>query len=147
MKIFISYSTKIPKVSQFAKELKSKLKYEIGVAEVFICEEDIPVGVVWSQCIAGKVKDCNAFIPIITQEYLDSPSCHQEILAAYYTHKKNIFPILIEDCNLEYGKGKYGTAIQSIVTQVQFIIFKTTKVENTKYAKLLVAIKEVVLGE
>ena len=104
MRIFISYSTKIPKVRQFAKELKAKLKDEPGVAEVFICEEDVPVGEVWPQYIAKKVKDCHAFIPIITQEYLDSQPCHQEIHDANYAHKRNIFPILIEDCYLKRTK-------------------------------------------
>ena len=90
MRIFISYSTKIDKVSKFAKELKSKLKVELGVAEVFICQdpENIPAGAVWANVIAKKVKDCNAFIPIITQEYLDSTPCQQELQDAHYTHKK-----------------------------------------------------------
>ena len=147
MKIFISYSTKIDKVSQFAKELKTKLNHEPGVAEVFICEEDIPIGEVWDVYIARKVKDCDAFIPIITQEYLDSPSCHKEILDASYTYKKPIFSILIGDCKLEYENGKYGLAIRSIVTSVQYITFKTTKLEDLAYNHLLAAIKQKVLGE
>ena len=100
MKIFfISYSTKIDKVSQFAKELKTKLKHEPGVVEVFICEEDIPFGEVWDQYIARKLKDCHAFIPIIMQKYLDSAPCHKEIKDATYTYKKPFFLSSLEIAN------------------------------------------------
>ena len=143
MKIFISYSTKIDKVSQFAKELKTKLKHEFWVAEVFICEEDIPVGESLAQCISREVKYCHAFIPILTQEYLDSGQCYQEIHDACYTHKKPIFPILIEDCKLDYDKSTDGLAIQNIVSTVQFITFKTTKVEHPIYDNLLAEIKQI----
>ena len=146
MKIFISYNTKIDKVCQFAKELKSKLKGEPGVAEVFICQEDILVGEEWDQCIATNVNDCHAFIPIITQEYLDSAPCHQEILVAHYKRKKPIFPINIKDCKLEYEKSKFGLAIQDMLTGIQYIIFETTKVDHPTYNKLLAAIKTKVLG-
>ena len=137
MKIFVSYSTKIDKVRQFAKELKTKLEQEPVVAEVFICEEDIPI----------KIKNCDAFIPIITQEYLDSSPCHQEIHDASYTYKKPIFPILIGDCKPEYEKGKYGLAIQMIVTSLPYSTFKTTNVEYPIYDNLVAAIKRMILGE
>ena len=144
-----SYSTKIDKVSQFAKELKTNLKPECGVVEVFICEdpEDLPACTVWDNFIATKVKDCDAFILIITQEYLDSTRCHEEIHAAHFIHKKDIFPILFEDRKPEYEKGKYGMAIQSIVKRVRYTTFKTTKVEHPTYDNLLAAIKQKVLGE
>ena len=98
MKIFISYSAKIDKVSKFAKELKTNLKRERGVVEVFICQdpEDIPAGTVWDNLIATKVKDCDAFIPIITQEYLDSTPCHLEIHDAHYIHKRISFQFSLE---------------------------------------------------
>ena len=149
MKIFISYSTKIDKVSNFAKELKTNLKRERGVVEVFICEdpENIPASTVWANVIATKVKDCDAFIPIITQEYLDSIPCHQEIHDAHYIYKKDIFPILFEDRKPEYEIGQNGMAIQSIVKRVQYTTFKTTIVEHPTYDDLLAAIKQKVLGE
>ena len=147
MKIFISYSTKIDNVRQFAKELKTKLKHEPGVAEVFICEEDIPISVVLNEYMTRKVKECNAFIPIITQEYLDSPRCHQEIHDASYTYKKLIFPILIKDCEPEYEKGQYGLAIQLIVSPLSYSTFKTTNVEHPIYDNLVAAIKGMILGE
>ena len=149
MKIFISYSTKIDDISQFAKELKTNLKPERGVVEVFVCQDpgDIPAGTVWDNFIATKVKDCDAFIPIITQEYLDSTPCHQEIGDAHSIHKKDIFPILFKDRKPEYEKGKYGMAIQSIVKRVQCTYFETTKVEHPTYDNILAAIKQTLLGE
>ena len=149
MKIFISYSTKIDKISQFAKELKTNLKHERGVVEVFICEdqEDLPAGTVWDNFIATKLKDCDVFIPIITQEYLDSTPCYEEIHAAHFIHKKDIFPILFDDCKPEHEKGKNGMAIQSIVKRVQYTTFKTTHVEHPTFDNLLAAIKQKVLGE
>ena len=145
MKIFISY--KVGEVSQFAKELKSQLKDKPGVAEVFICEEDVLPGEVWGEYIARKVNDCHAFIPIITQEYLDSKPCYQEIHHAHYNQEKHIFPILIKDRKPEYEKGKNGRDIQLMVNQVQYTTFETTEVEQETFDKLLAAIKQKVLGE
>ena len=147
MKIFISYSTKIDEVSQFAKELKSKLKDKPGVAEVFVCQEDVLAGEVWGEYIARKVNDCHAFIPIITQEYLDSKPCYQELHHAHYNEKKPIFPILIKDRKPMYENGKYGQDIKFMVTLVHFTTFETTKVEQDTFDKFLAAIKQKVLGE
>ena len=99
------------------------------------------------ECIARKVKDCHAFILIITQEYLNSTPCHQEILDACHIHEKPIFSILFEDSKPEYEKGKYGIVVQVMVRRVQFLTFKTTKVEHPKYDKLLAAIKQIALSE
>ena len=145
MKIFISY--KVREVGQFAKELKSQLKDKPGVADVFICEEDVYAGDKWGEKIARKVNDCDAFIPIITQEYLDSQPCYQEIHHAHYNQEKHIFPILIKDRKPEYEKGKYGCDIQLMVNQVQYTTFETTKVEQETFDKFLAAIKQKVLGE
>ena len=147
MKIFISYSTK--EVSQFAKELKSNFKGKPGVAEVFICEEDISPGEVWVEHIAKKVNDCDAFIPIITQEYLNSKQCYEEIHFAHYNKekKRHIFPILIKDRKPEFEKGQYGGDIQMMVNIVQHTTFKTTKVEQDVFDKFLEDIKQKVLGE
>ena len=147
MKIFISYS--IQAVSQFAKELKSNFKDMPGVAEVFICEEDISAGEVWGEHIGKKLNDCDAFIPIITQEYLNSKPCYQEIHHAYYNKekKRHIFPILIKDRKPEYEKGEYGRNIQMMVSTVQYTTFKTTKVEQDIFDKFLADIMQKVLGE
>ena len=145
MKIFISY--KVGKVSQFAKELKSQLKDKPGVVEVFICEEDVLPGDTWGEKIARKANDCDAFVPIITQEYLDSKPCYQEIHHAHYKQKKPIFPILFKDREPTYENGEYGHDIQIIVNLVQYTRFETTKVEQETFDKFLAAIKQKVLGE
>ena len=131
----------------FAKELKSQLKDKPGVAEVFICEEDVSAGDTWGEKIARKANDCDAFIPIITQEYLDSKPCYQEIHHAHYNQDKHIFPILIKDRKPEYEKGKYGGDIQLMVNQVQYTTFKTTQLELETFNTFLAAIKQKVLGE
>ena len=99
------------------------------------------------QFYGTKVKDCDAFIRIITQKYLDSMPCHQEIGDAHSIHQKNIFSILFKDRKPEYEKAKYGMAIQSIVKRVQSTYFETLKVEPPTYDNSLAAIKQTVLGE
>ena len=147
MLIFISYSATINDVSQLAKELKTNLEAKPYVAEVFICEEDIPAYVIRRDYITKKISDCDIFIPIITQEYLDSKQCYQEILEAHYINKKYIFPILIQDCKLEYENVERACHIQFIVSQFQCATFKTTEVEQDTFDKSLAAIKQTVLGE
>ena len=135
MKIFISYNSRVKEVVQFAKKLKSKLDELEEVSETFIFQnpEKNPAGATWDDKLAKKIRDCDAFIAIITQGYLDSDICHDEFHAAHVTHQKLIIPIIFEDKNLrpDYKKGKHGAAIEMGVKPKNWVIFKTTDVEES----------------
>lgn len=145
MKIFISYNSKIEEVNQFVAKLKEKLEEQIVVEQVFIfqCPEENPAGVVWTENLAKNINDCDAFIAVITQKYLDSKICYKEITYAD-KKEKDIIPILFEDHKLNYEESSYGSSIEMIVTTpLNYICFETTKVESSEYQRLIQGLRKV----
>lgn len=148
MKIFISYNSALEEVNQFVAELKEKLEEELGVKRVFIfqCSTDNPAGTVWTENLAREINDCDAFIAVITQKYLDSDICLKEIA---YAQKKQkvIIPIIFNDHKPNYKDGSYGLSIEMIVTAVNYVMFETTKVESSEYKKLKQGLRKVIAGK
>ena len=144
MKIFISYNSAIEEVNQFVAVLKEKLEEQIVVEQVFIfqCPKEHPAGAVWTENLAKKIRDCDAFIAVITQKYLDSRICHQEITFAD-KKEKDIIPITFKDHELNYEESSYGASIEVIVTTVNYICFKTTTVEDSEYRRLIQGLRKV----
>ena len=154
MKIFISYNSRVKEVAGFAKKLESKLKldHEISIDEVFIFEnpKKNPSGATWYNKLAEKIRDCDAFIAIITQGYLDSDICYDEFHAAHIKHKKLIILIIFQDLKPDYKSGKHGAGIEMGVSQKNWVIFKTTDVdegasegEMSPYEKILNGLRSV----
>ena len=135
MKIFISYNSRVKEVADFAKRLASKLKEHQEVVEIFIFQnpEQNPAGNQWYNRIAEKIRDCDAFIAIITQGYHDSSICYDEFQFAHVKYKKLIIPIVFKDQNLEpdYIKGKLGAGIEMGIGPINWVKFKTTDVEES----------------
>ena len=144
MNIFISYNSRDEKVNHFVRDLKTKLEEEADIDQAFIFEDpvDNPAGHVWTKKLSEKIVNCHAFFAVITQPYLDSDICHQEITYAHNTHKKPIFPIIFEDHKLNYGVGQYSRPIEAIVTRVNYVTFETAEVETSKYDDLLTGLRE-----
>ena len=142
MKIFISYNSSVEQVNQFAKDLKAKLQRD-GIDQAFIFQDvgDNPTGRVWSENLGRAIKDCDIFIAIITQKYLNSDICHREISYACDTCRKPVFPIIFKDQKPNYDEGQYAHAIQMIVQQVNYITFETTSVDSPQYGVLLKSLK------
>ena len=149
MKIFISYNSSVEQVNQFAKDLKTKLLQDDGIDQAFIFQDigDNPTGRIWSKNLARAIKDCDIFIAIITEKYLNSDICHREISYARDTFRKPVFPIIFKDRKPNYDKGDYALAIQMIVQQVNYITFETTNVDSPKYGDLLTSIKQKAVGK
>ena len=144
MKIFISYYSRDGDVSQFVKDLKTKLEKEADIDQVFIFQDpvDNPAGRVWTENLMRKIVDCHAFLAVITQPYLDSDICHQEITYACNTLKKTIFPITFEDRKPSYEVGQYSRSIEAIVKRVNYVTFETTEVETSIYDNLLTGLRQ-----
>ena len=134
MKIFISYNSRVKEVAEFAKKLESKLNELEHEVEIFIFEnpEKNPASATWYNLLGEKIRDCDAFIAIITQGYLDSHMCYEEFFSANVTNKKLIIPIVFEDPNLkpDYKKGKLGAGIEMGVKPKNWVKFKTTDVDE-----------------
>ena len=120
-KFFISYS-KDEDVSKFAKEMKSRLKEAGHTAFIFEDPDDNPAGTVWSQHLAEQIENCDAFIAVITQKYLDSDTCLQEISRAC-NKKKLLLPVIYYE-QPEFSAGTYGGAIEMIIKPINYIKFK-----------------------
>ena len=136
MKIFISYNSRVKEVADFAKKLGLKLnELDHEVNEIFLFEnpEENPAGALWYNRLAEKICDCDAFIAIITQGYLDSDMCYEEFFSANVTNQKLIIPIVFEDPNLkpDYKKGKLGRGIEMGVKPKNWVKFKTTDVDES----------------
>ena len=151
MKIFISYNSSIEQVSKFAKDLKTKLLQDDGIDQAFIFQDvdDNPIGHVWSENLGKAISDCDVFIAIITQKYLDSDICHREISYARDTcrPRKPVFPIIFKDQKPNYKEGEYARSIHMIVQQVNYITFQNTSVECPQYGDLLRSIKQKALSK
>lgn len=149
-KVFISYNSSDDKVNEFVQQLKRKLE-EDGCDKAFIFQSPIdnPPGEKWLEKIAKEIETCDAFVPIITQKYLDSDICYSEFHAAPLTHKKRTIPIIFEDRKPDFSKGKYAAAIQLLVKPIGYVTFKKPEMEDIPYDKVLIGLglKESVLGK
>ena len=146
MKIFISYNSRDVQVNKFVEDLKTKLEKEADIDQVFIFGDsvDIPGGHVRNDIIVimRKIVDCDVFLAVITQPYLDSEICHQEITYACNTHAKKVFSIIFEDHELNYEVGRYSRSIKMKIPQVNFVTFETTRMETSKYEDLLTGLRQ-----
>ena len=91
--IFISYGREVD-VSYFVRQLKRDL--EANGYAVWLDMESIPSGSDWHGAIGTGLQECSAIIPIITQKYVSSRFCMNELYTAD-GDKKAIFPIMYED--------------------------------------------------
>ena len=121
-RFFISYCSKDDDVSKFAKEMKRRLEQAGHTAFIFQDPVKNPPGRVWSQRLAKEIANCDAFIAVITQKYLKSDICHQEI--GYASDKKKLLlPVIYGQPEFSTG-ARYGESIEMIIKQVNYIKFE-----------------------
>lgn len=148
MKIFISYS-EIEEINRFVGDLKTELEEELGVEQVFNfqCSADNPAGTVWTENLAREINDCDAFIAVITQKYLNSEICCKEVAYAQ-KKKKVIIPIIFNDRKPNYEDSSYGLSIEFIATSFyNYVPFETTKMEPSEYKRLKQGLRKVIAGK
>ena len=117
--IFISYGRE-PAVIQFAKQLKRDL--EVNGFSVWLDQESIGSGEDWHGAIGTGLQECVAIIPIITQKYIDSRFCMNELYTAD-GDKKLIFPIMY-DPSVDLSGSETGRAVKFIVSGINWTMFR-----------------------
>ena len=78
--LFISYGRE-PIVSKFVEKLKTDLE-TVGFS-VWLDSRDIPAGSDWHSAIGAGLSRCKAILPVITNKYLSSRYCVNEVGSVY----------------------------------------------------------------
>ena len=135
--IFISYGRELD-VSQFVKQLKRDL--EANGYSVWLDLESIPSGSDWHGAIGTGLQECASIIPIITQKYIGSRFCMNELYTAD-GDKKLIFPIMYEDVDLSSSEA--GRAVKFIISGINWTMFRPGKDDYVdSLQKLIKGMKE-----
>ena len=87
IRMFLSYSHK---EKELAGEIKENL--EAGGFEVFLAHEDIEPSSEWQEEIIRNLKNCDIFIPIVSENFKESEWTDQESGIAF-AEEKMIIPI------------------------------------------------------
>src|SRR5262245_28790812 len=91
MYAFLSYSHLDRQVAGTVKGLLEEIEIPS-----FLAHEDIEVAVEWRSEILRKIRKTNIFIPILSQNYYQSPWCVQESGIAVF-RKMTIIPLSIDN--------------------------------------------------
>lgn len=135
--IFISYGREVD-VSYFVRQLKRDL--EANGYAVWLDMESIPAGSDWHGAIGTGLQECSSFIPIITQKYISSRFCMNELYTAD-GDKKAIFPIMYED--VDFVSTEAGRALKFIISGINWTMFRPGKEEySDSLQKLIKGMKE-----
>jgi len=78
LKVFISYSHENREIAGMIKEA-----FTILGIDSFLAHEDIPGGEEWEKEIKEELKNCDIFVPILTNEFKESEWTDQETGAAF----------------------------------------------------------------
>lgn len=113
--VFISYGREM-NVTHFVQQLKRDL--EANGFKVWLDLESISD---WHCAIGTGLHECSATIPVITQKYIGSRYCMNELYTAD-SDKKLIFPIMYEDVDLACTEG--GKALKFIVSGINWTMFR-----------------------
>lgn len=123
IQVFLSYSSDD---SNLAGDIKENLE-DINL-EVFLAHEDIDPSSEWLEEILRNLKECDIFIPIISENFRNSKWTDQESGIAFILNKR-IIPIRVD--LVPYGFiGKYqalklGDSISDCCDQIRDTILKT----------------------
>jgi hypothetical protein len=104
--IFISYSRRD---QEFVTRLASDL--DAQVAGVWFDQSDIQAGEKWHDEIMGGIRDCKAFIVVLSPDAMESRYVREEVIKALELGK-TIFPVI-------YRPAKWTGEIKSLVEDVQ----------------------------
>ena len=91
--IFLSYGREAS-TAPFVARIKNDL--EAAGYSVWLDTVDIPSGSDWHSAIGDGLRRCNALLAIITNKYICSKYCKNEMFMADSTHKP-IFPLFLEE--------------------------------------------------
>lgn len=96
IEIFLSHANKDKKI---AKNLADELS-NYGL-KIFVAHEDIKVGDKWESSLFNKIKDCDLFVALLSENFHNAQYTDHEVGIAYGLNKL-IFPIRIDN-TMPYG--------------------------------------------
>ena len=96
IEIFLSHSDKDRKI---AKKLADELS-NYGM-KIFVAHEDIKIGEKWESTLFGKIKECDLFVVLLSENFHKARYTDHEVGIAYGLNKF-IFPIRIDE-TMPYG--------------------------------------------
>ncbi len=96
IEIFLSHADKDKKIAK-------KLAYELGSygMKIFVAHEDIKIGEKWEAILFDKIKECDLFVVLLSENFHLAKYTDHEVGIAYGL-SKFIFPIRIDD-TVPYG--------------------------------------------
>ena len=121
--IFISYGRE-DGVNKFVRQLKHDL--EANGCTVWLDLESIPAGSDWHGAIGTALQECSVIIPVVTQKYISSRHCMNELYTAD-ADKKTIFPVVYEDVDFESTEA--GRGLKYIISSINWVMFRPGKDE------------------
>ena len=142
VKIFCSYSHKDMKYQEELKKFLANLIAD-GTIE-YSCDKDIILGSNLKEGIREKINYCSVMIFLVSQNFLNSPECRNELMQAT-TKKKKIIPVILSDCDwqgceeisrvkalLKNGKPienceNQKSAWEGIVNEIRFYVTKSAE--------------------
>ena len=96
IEIFLSHADKDKKI---AKKLADELS-NYGM-KIFVAHEDIKIGEKWETTLFNKIKECDLFVVLLSENFHEAKYTDHEVGIAYGLDKF-IFPIRIDD-TMPYG--------------------------------------------
>jgi TIR domain len=90
--VMLSYSGRdIDQMNEVAQHLRNKS------IELWIDSEGIEPGEKWRPALFEKLQSCDAFVPILSHNYLRSEHCRMEAFVARSFGRK-MLPVMVDDC-------------------------------------------------
>ncbi len=108
--VFVSYGRGIA-TTLYVNRLKVDLQ-SAGYS-VWLDTEDIPSGSEWHAEIGEGLRSCKALVAVITQKYVRSKYCKNELFMADSSHKA-IFPVFLEEVDVSTEDAGVSYTISSI---------------------------------
>lgn len=96
IEIFLSHANKDKKI---AKKLADELT-QYGL-KIFVAHEDIKIGDKWESILFNKIKECDLFVALLSENFHNAQYTDHEVGIAYGLNKL-IFPIRFDD-TMPYG--------------------------------------------
>ena len=110
----------------------------------FICRtwidiSDIPAGSDWHGAIGTALHNCRAIIVIITQKYLGSRYCTNEMYQAN-SDRKSIFPVFFQD--VDFGITETSRGVKYVISGINWTMFRPNLDDyNASLTKLIDGLK------
>ena len=88
---------------------------------VWMDVDDIPAGSDWHGAIGTALHNCRAIIVVITQKYLGSRYCTNEMYQAN-GDQKAIFPVFLQD--VDFGVTETARGVKYVISGINWTMFR-----------------------